>query len=200
MIERYIEPFSSKLILRPVSLVAVKFVSNNPNFYTLLAAVLGVFGVVLVYFGYIWQAVLLFIGSGLCDMLDGYIARFIDKCSNIGSVIDIVSDRFVEFSIVFSIYLINPLQNSVYCILMLGSILLCVTSFLVVGIFTENSTNKSFYYSPGLIERAEAFVFFILMLCLNDYTPLISTIFIALVLLTVIIRVYQFIEGTIARD
>ena len=200
MIEKYIEPLSSKLILQPVSIVAVRFISNNPNFYTLLAGVLGVLGVFFVYFGYIWQAIILFVGSGLCDMLDGHIARSISKSSNIGSVIDIITDRFVEFAIIFSIYLINPLQNSVYCILMLGSILLCITSFLVVGIFTENSTNKSFYYSPGLIERAEAFVFFILMLCLNDYVPLISVIFIFLVMLTVIIRVYEFIKNSINSD
>ncbi len=197
MIEKYIEPFSTRLILQPISYIAVKFFSNNPNFYTILATLTGFLGAVFVYYDFLWGGILLFLISGICDMLDGYIARLVNRVSNIGAVVDIISDRFVEFSIVFSIYLINPVQNSLYCILMLGSILLCVTSFLVVGIFTENSTDKSFYYSPGLIERAEAFTFFILMLCLDDYVPLLSSLFIFLVLLTVIIRVNQFITQSL---
>lgn len=75
---------------------------------------------------------------------------------------------------------------------MLTSILLCVTSFLVVGIFTEKQTEKSFYYSPGLIERGEAFFFFILMILFPSYFVLLSSLFILLVLLTTAIRVVQF--------
>ena len=75
---------------------------------------------------------------------------------------------------------------------MLGSILLCVTSFLVVGIFSENSSKKGFYYSPGLIERLEAFIFFICMLVLPMYFEALSIIFTILVVMTTVIRVMQF--------
>lgn len=60
--------------------------------------------------------------------------------------------------------IIAPQERGLWCMLTLGSMLLCITSFLVVGIFTENQSQKSFHYSPGLMKRAEAFSFFIAMM------------------------------------
>lgn len=69
-------------------------------------------------------------------------------------------DRVVEFVVVLALWFVAPQQRGLWCLLMLGSMLLCITSFLVVGIFSENQSQKSFHYSSGLMERAEAFSFF----------------------------------------
>ena len=79
--------------------------------------------------------------------------------------LDISSDRLVEFAIVFGLLIIDPSTRAIPAALMLGSILVCVTTFLIVGMFTDNHTQKSFFYDVGLMERAEAFFVF----CVNDY-------------------------------
>ena len=83
---------------------------------------------------------------------------------------------------------------------MLGSILLCITSFLVVGIFTPNHSSKSFHYSPGLIERAEAFLFFIVMIFVPYYFTFFAFLFATLVALTALIRLWQFSKTQTGAD
>ena len=75
---------------------------------------------------------------------------------------------------------------------MLGSMLLCITSFLVVGIFVANDSHKSFHYNPGIMERAEAFIFFIAMMLWPSAFVGLAMLFSLLVTLTAIIRLTQF--------
>ena len=77
--------------------------------------------------------------SGYFDALDGTVARMAEQNSAKGTMIDIISDRIVEFAVIFALFLVNPLHRGVCCLLMLGAILICVTSFLVVWIFHENN-------------------------------------------------------------
>lgn len=130
--------------------------------------------------------------SGYLDTLDGSLARYQGKSTDFGSAMDILIDRTVEFAVIFAFYLVNPIQNALASILMLGSILLCITSFLVVGIFTNNTTHKSFHYSPGLMERAEAFIFFIVMTLCPEYFNPLAWLFCILVCITAWIRMMEF--------
>lgn len=134
--------------------------------------------------------------SGLFDLLDGAVARHSNASSELGAVFDITSDRVVEFLIVLGLFLVAPEERGLMSLLMLGSILFCITTFLVVGIFSVNTTEKSFYYSPGLIERGEAFAFFALMMVFPSVFTLLSSLFTGLVLLTGLIRIYQFFLNT----
>jgi archaetidylinositol phosphate synthase len=74
---------------------------------------------------------------------------------------------------------------------------ICVTTFLVVGIFTKNDSQKSFFYSPGLIERAEAFIVFSLMILLPFTFSVLAWGFIALTFLTAFLRLWQFIKAPV---
>jgi phosphatidylglycerophosphate synthase len=126
-------------------------------------------------------------------MLDGSLARLRESSSNIGTMLDILSDRFVESFMIISIFVYQP-QLAWVGLLMMMSILVCISSFLLVGIFTQNDTHKSFYYSPGLIERAETFLFFIAMIIFPSpslvfYLGLIYTV---LVLWTTGYRCHEF--------
>ncbi len=166
----------------------------NPLAVTFSACVIGICFLPLLYVGWKWAAIGALVISGFLDTLDGSLARFQDSSSPKGAVWDIVCDRAVEFSIILGLYLQVPQQRGLLSLIMLGSILLCITSFLVVGIFTENqgSSEKSFHYSPGIMERAEAFVFFIAMVLLPQAFVLLSSLFIGLVLMTTLIRLIQF--------
>lgn len=192
MLEPILRPTFHWLVIDKILSVKVLSQHLSPNICTLLAAIIG--GLVILPLWYhqpVWALILL-LASGFLDVFDGALARFQNRSSAIGTVLDILSDRFVEFCVVFGLFLQAPQQRGIFCLLMLGAILLCVTSFLVVGIFSENNTNKSFYYSPGLIERFEAFLFFATMILLPAYFTPLAIIFSFLVLLTTIIRVIEF--------
>lgn len=190
MLEETIRPAYQRLLVDPV-VRRIGF-SLVPTDITLLAGGLGLMFIPTLLFATPLAAVIILVLSGYCDTLDGSLARYQDNATSLGSVIDIMVDRVVEFSVILGLYLANPAERALAVIMMLGSILLCITSFLVVGIFTPNQSHKSFYYSPGLMERAEAFFFFILMVMMPNHFNWLAWIFAGLVLITALIRLKQF--------
>lgn len=140
-------------------------------------------------------AIFLLVLSGYLDSVDGEVARLQSLSSDVGSMLDIISDRIVEASVIIGLFLVNPLSRGLISLCMMASILICITSFLIVGIFTQNNSYKSFHYSPGLMERAEAFIFFLMMIILPHFFASIGILFCFLVLLTAVIRVFQFMHS-----
>lgn len=130
--------------------------------------------------------------SGFCDTFDGSLARHKNQATPEGAILDITSDRTVEFAVILGLYLYAPGVRAGQCLWMLGSIFLCVTTFLVVGIFEENTSEKSFHYSPGIIERGEAFIFFSLMILFPSLFGFIAPLFTILTLLTASLRIKNF--------
>ncbi|MBB72594.1 MAG: hypothetical protein CMF50_09375 [Legionellales bacterium] len=192
MLEAYIRPTFDRIIANPINRQLAKRWSVEPIHLTILAVVLGMVASFCIAVGWRWGAVGLLLASGLCDVLDGHLSRELGTDSPMGSLLDIMGDRLVEFIIVLGFYAYAPAVRSLLCLLMLGSILLCITSFLVVGIYSVNNGEKSFHYSSGLMERAEAFIFFIAMIVWPQYFTILATLFVILVLLTAAHRVWQF--------
>ncbi|MBA2655430.1 MAG: CDP-alcohol phosphatidyltransferase family protein [Tatlockia sp.] len=190
MIEHFIRPRFQRFLGNPLANLVKNAIS--PNQMTVLSGVLGLLVLPVLILDQVWIAITLLLLSGLCDTLDGSLARLNQNSSDWGSVLDIMVDRLVEFVVVFALYLIAPQQRGLWALLMLGSMLLCISSFLVVGIFTVNNSQKSFHYSPGLMERAEAFLFFIAMMLWPKAFVVLSLMFTILVMLTAITRLMQF--------
>ncbi|KTC84503.1 CDP-alcohol phosphatidyltransferase family protein [Legionella brunensis] len=190
MLEQSIRPFYQTLLVEPL----VKCIGHRikPLQVTLFAGILGLLFIPAILLNHTMVAIILLLASGYCDTLDGTLARFQKNTSPLGTAIDIVMDRLVEFSVILGLYLVAPHVRALAVILMLGSMLICITSFLVVGIFTPNESNKSFHYSPGLMERAEAFGFFIVMVWYPHYFNGLAFLFTLLVTLTALIRIKQF--------
>jgi len=189
MIDSYGRTLYQKVVVDPFLPIFSYF---SPTTVTFFALITGVAVLPLMAIKYPILAFVMLLFSGFLDTLDGSIARFKNQTSPFGAALDIVGDRMVEFSVILGLYLYQPEIRSLNCLLMLGSILLCITSFLVVGIFTQNKKEKSFHYSPGLIERAEAFIFFSIMILFPRAFFVISYLFIALVFFTALIRLWQF--------
>lgn len=166
----------------------------HPNWITVLAAMTGMGIPYALWQGHVYSAVVLLIISGYLDTLDGVLARAQQCQSALGATLDITCDRLVEFAIIFGLLLVSPATRAVPITLMLGSILICVTTFLIVGMFTENDTAKSFFYDVGLIERAEAFIFFALMIVFPVYFNWLAYLFSALVFLTAVLRLLSFVQ------
>ncbi|MCF7852518.1 MAG: CDP-alcohol phosphatidyltransferase family protein [Simkaniaceae bacterium] len=191
MIETHFRKTYQQLCINP--LLNLGFLQKvHPHVFTCIACLLGISMIPLLSFGFsFWACVMLGI-SGFFDTLDGSLARHLKIASPQGAALDIICDRITEFAIIFGLYTVEPNVRALPTILMLGSILICITSFLIVGVFTEKSSEKSFFYSPGLIERAEAFIAFAIMILFPSTFAVSSYIFSFLVLLTAALRMHQF--------
>ncbi|MBT4880059.1 MAG: CDP-alcohol phosphatidyltransferase family protein [Alphaproteobacteria bacterium] len=198
MIESYLRPRYQKAFVDPVAKKVSNFLS--PNFVTFVACLCGIAVFPAVYFQQYGAACFILLLSGYFDTLDGTIARLKGDTSPTGSVFDITADRIVELVVIFSLLYVDPISRAIPAFWMLGSILLCVTAFLVVGIFSENTSNKGFFYSQGIMERVEAFAFFILMLLYPEWFSTLAWIFSSLVILTAFIHVFCFWKASKTAD
>ena len=187
MLDEKYRPAFQRIIADPLTRVCLNR-EITANQVTLLSCISGVAVIPAYVFAGAWLATLLLLLSGLLDVLDGSIARQSQTDSPLGSLCDILSDRIVESATIIALY-VSIEGSGFYCLLMMASILLCVTSFLLAAIYTAPEGEKSFYYSPGLMERAEAFAFFIVMMWLPDYFAVLSIIFTLLVSYTAWVRV-----------
>lgn len=165
----------------------------HPQTVTLIGCAFGLAVFPLLFFNFPWLAFFALVLSGFLDTLDGSLARYLHLTSPKGAFLDIVCDRAVECSVVLGLFFVHPEVRAIPSILMLVSILLCITTFLVVGIFTENQSKKSFFYSPGLIERAEAFIFFSVMILFPSTFSVTAYLFAGLTIFTALVRLWQFL-------
>ena len=169
----------------------------QPKHLSLLSCFFGTLVVPFLFYQHAFLAIIALLVSGYLDSVDGTLARLKKTSSVAGAVLDISCDRVVEFAVVMGLYLQNHLQwpdRGFWCILMLGSILLCITTFLLAAAASENNSNKSFHYSSGLMERPEAFVFFIAMMLFPHVFAGLAALFSLLVLYTAAVRMMQLLR------
>lgn len=191
MLETYLRKPFQRLF---VDKVADKMSWASPNAITLISALLGGFGAGFLIYGHLGVGLFCFLLSGYGDVLDGSIARIKGSSALIGAVLDLSLDRFVEFMMVLSLYFLG-LDRGLACLSMLGSMYLCTASFFAVSMCTKGGGQKSFYYSPGLIERAETFVFFFAMVLFEALFLELAYLYASLVLLTTCVRLVEFIRS-----
>ncbi|MEX0962128.1 MAG: CDP-alcohol phosphatidyltransferase family protein [Simkaniaceae bacterium] len=183
-----------RFIIEP--LLRLTFIKKRkPASLTLTALIFGIITLPLIAFNYPYLAIGTLLISGFFDTLDGSLARHLNMISNRGALFDIFSDRIVELSVVMGLFLYDPIPRALTSLLMVGSILLCVTSLLIVGIFKENEKNSTSHQPPGIIERAEAFVFFLAMILFPKYFFILSTLFSLLMLSLAPIRLIKFLKA-----
>ena len=159
----------------------------TPNNVTILALLLGVSTSIFLYFDMQIIAVTLLWVSGYLDAVDGAMARRSNSSSSFGTLLDIVSDRIVEVSIVLVLGLkfVDVRYN---LIVLTVCILMSMTIFLTVGALSEKKGVKSFYYQAGVAERSEGFIFISLMILIPSYLGIITNIFSILIIITAIQR------------
>jgi archaetidylinositol phosphate synthase len=191
MIDSYYRQAYQKVCVEPI----LPFFNRlSPQTLTLSSCLLGLIVCPLVIFDFPWIAFLALLLSGFLDTLDGSLARYLNLVSSKGAALDIVCDRIVEFAVSIGLFFVDANARAFPSLIMLGSILLCITTFLVVGIFVENQSMKSFFYSPGLIERGEAFIFFSIMILFPSTFMVAAYLFSALTFFTAIFRLWEFMK------
>lgn len=176
--------------VNPIIELGAKFLLKlklTPNNVTILALLLGISTSIFLYFDMQVVAVIVLWISGYLDAVDGAMARRSNSSSSFGTLLDIVSDRIVEVSIVLvlGIKFIDVRYN---LIVLNACILMSMTIFLTVGALSEKKGVKSFYYQAGVAERSEGFIFFSLMILFPGYLRIITNIFSILITVTAIQR------------
>lgn len=193
MIETYLRPTYNRVLVNPIAKLLHR-TSVTSNMLTLSAALCGVVAMPLIILDNKLWAIVALLLSGYLDTLDGTLARISFSQSNLGSIYDIMSDRIVELAILLGLFLIDPQSRGLASFAVLGSFYLCVTAFLCVGIFKRHDGYKSFFYSTGLIERAEVFVFFILMILFPSLYNVLAWLLTILVIITAFMHIYHYVK------
>lgn len=159
------------------------------NGVTKTAFAIGLSSGLFIYLGHPMLALVVLWLSGFLDVVDGTMARK-TKPSPWGTLLDISFDRLVEISVILGLAFRFP--DSMWSLLLLSaSIIVAMTIFLTVGALSEKQGVKSFYYQAGLAERTEGFILFTLMIALPSYLTVITLLFVAVQIFTIVQRMAE---------
>jgi phosphatidylglycerophosphate synthase len=113
--------------------------------------------------GYNLLSMLLLLFSGLCDILDGTVARLTKKQHPFGAYMDLISDRMVEAMMILAFSRVYPEHSFAY-LLFLTAVLFHFSTFVAAGALFPNDGHKSIHCDHSIVERAEALIVFCIML------------------------------------
>lgn len=128
----------------------------HPNSLTLAGLVITCMAAVALYKGHLRTGGVLILLGGLCDSLDGHLARATGKATRSGALLDSVIDRYSEFVMFLGIaaYFIT-MKN--YFILVVTFIALCGS--IMVSYTRARAESLGFESKTGMMQRAERIVF-----------------------------------------
>ena len=106
--------------------------------------------------------ILLLLFSAALDALDGALARESGRPTLLGGVFDLVADRIVESAVIIGIAWPNP-PLYLPALILVASWYVNITVFLAVGAALERRGPKLIDYPPGILERTEALIFFVVL-------------------------------------
>ncbi len=142
----------------------------NPNAWTLLSIVAA-----LASFYFIWQenfipASLLFAIAALLDIIDGSVAKAKNKVSVLGAYLDTITDRYVEFIIIFGLFFAAYphvfLSSKTWLLtLLFGSLM---TSYSISAAHEEGIEERRL--RGGILERGERMMLLFLIILLSSFS------------------------------
>ena len=166
----------------------------SANTVTLAGLGIGVLAAVSIVFESFALAFSLIVANRIIDGLDGAVARATSP-SDSGGYLDIVADYVFYSAVPLAFALADPAANAVPAAALLAAFCLTCASFLAFatiaakrGIETEAHGRKSFFYSTGLVEGTETIAFFLIMVALPAWFPLLAWLFAGLCVLTAVQR------------
>lgn len=124
----------------------------SPNSFTVAGMVITAFGAAAFGIGYIRPAGLLILAGGVCDTIDGMIARKCGKASRFGALLDSSVDRYAEFCMFVGIaaYFIHRADYATSA----GAVLALCGSFMV-SYTRARAESLGFEARIGIMQRPE---------------------------------------------
>jgi archaetidylinositol phosphate synthase len=146
----------------------------SANLATILAAVAGIASGIAFALAHTAFAIAALILSAAFDALDGTIARECAAVSPLGGVLDLSADRVVEACVIVGVAWRDP---ALYfpALILVATWYVNITIFLAVGTALEGPSRKLIEYPPGILERTEAILFFI-VLGIVEATPILRAV------------------------
>jgi len=126
----------------------------NPNIVTIIGLFISVFSGVLFASGNLVAGALFIIISGVCDMIDGAIARSQNRRTKFGGFLDSTCDRFADAAIIIGI------MYSGYVDPILGA--LAIHASITVSYVRSRAEQEGIKCSVGIAERAERLMIIII--------------------------------------
>ena len=193
MFDRQIQNFTQKP-LQYIAKLFLKFIS--PNQMTLIGFGFGILMCISIVIDQYLIGIVFLSLNRLCDGLDGAMAR-LTAPTPLGGYLDIVLDFLVYGGFVLSFGITD--QNNtflsmvlLFCYIGTGTTFLAKAAILP-SLSRQNQINdipKSFFYTVGLVEGSETIVFMILCFLFPNMFVFLSSIFIFLCLITIVIRIF----------
>ncbi len=145
----------------------------SANAATTLAVVTGIMAGISFGRGAVMIGIVLLVVSAGFDAIDGAIARECAAPTALGGVLDLTGDRVVE---TFVIVGIAWRDAALYfpALVLVASWYVNITVFLAVGAALDHRGPKLIVYPPGILERTEALIFFV-VLAIVAVTPILRT-------------------------
>lgn len=159
----------------------------SANWATVIGGVLGVTAGILFARGDTALGILALASSGGLDAVDGTIAREFERATAIGGILDLILDRVVEVAVLLGLVWRYPALQ-LPALVVLSAWYVNITAFMAAGAALGPS-EKLIHYPPGLVERTEALLFFVLVALAPVYGAYLCYFYAALEVATTIQRV-----------
>lgn len=167
---RFGRPGSSVAIALDRLAAALVRAGVTANGLSYAALGMGLVGAGLFYVGSGGWGLVVLLGSGLCDAVDGRVARLGGGSTPWGGVLDLTFDRIVEAAVLLGIALPHPDWHLPALVLACTwYVNLCI--FLAVGAASAQVSEKLIVYPPGLLERSESLLFALIVVLAPSWTP-----------------------------
>jgi phosphatidylglycerophosphate synthase len=125
--------------------------------------------------------------SGILDAVDGTIAREFGAATVLGGVLDLTFDRIVEAAVLLGLVWPHSWLQLPAAVV-LATWYVNITIFMATGAALGGS-EKLIHYPPGLVERTEALIFFVLLALVPIWGAYLCYAYAGLEIATVVQRV-----------
>lgn len=164
---------------------------NIPNALSILRILLIVPFVIYFVTGQIWQAALMLIISGLSDMFDGMIARRFDQQTELGQMLDPLSDKLTQGAVAVCLAVEQPVLIPLLAIFVLKEILMLGAACLLLK--KKKRPGGSKWY--GKIATVLFYVSFTIIVALKGIWQIENlAITVTLLSITAAFMIYAFVQ------
>jgi len=166
----------SEIILNPI-IVLLNKTGASPNAITIIGLLINILGTYLIIKGKLVFAGIIILFAGIFDMLDGFLARKMDKKTKFGGFLDSVTDRVSEGAIYLGILIYYLNTNST-----LNSIIAYSVMFLsfLISYIRARASGLKIDCEEGFFTRTERIITIILGLLLSG---IFNSLFYALLII-----------------
>ncbi len=134
----------------------------SPDAWSVFSVVIAVACAYTIYKQYFAVALIFFAVSAFSDVIDGAVARWRKRATKRGAYLDTIADRYVEFIVLFAIYLVS---DSVFFLSAREWIVLVIFGSIMTTYAKAAGAEKGVEICGGIMGRAErlAFIFMIIL-------------------------------------